>query len=142
MTKGIKKKGRATKIDEHVGTRVKDRRNILGMSQEGLAEKLGLTFQQVQKYENGANRIGASRLYSLSKILDVPVGFFFEGLENAQQNQYGFAENPQEGFSSEKIQSKETASLIRAYYSIPDPNVRKKVLDLAKSLSQAFESEE
>ena len=76
----VKTKGRATPIDHHVGRRVRERRTALGLSQDRLAESMGLTFQQLQKYERGLNRISASRLYELSKSLDVPVSFFFEGL--------------------------------------------------------------
>ncbi len=117
----------------------------MGMSQERLGDALGLTFQQVQKYERGVNRVGASRLFDLSRILDVPISFFYDNMPDsmvgpsgvAQQNRpaiQGFAEQ-QEGFGSDETFTKrETLELVRAYYRITDPNVRKRMLDLIKSM--------
>ncbi len=130
-------------IDAHVGSRVRLRRTLLGMSQEKLGEALGLTFQQIQKYERGVNRIGASRLFDLARVLDVPIGFFFDDMApelggNAatrpRSAAYGFAEG-QEGFEDDTLHRRETLELVRAYYRITDPSVRKRVFDLIKTLS-------
>lgn len=134
---------RPSPIDVHVGGRVRLRRTLLGMSQEKLGDALGLTFQQVQKYERGVNRIGASRLFDLSRVLDVPIGFFFDdmpdalggGMNSARRN-YGLAEQ-QEGFDDETLHRRETLELVRAYYRINDPSVRKRVFELIKSLTPA-----
>ncbi|MCK8784079.1 helix-turn-helix domain-containing protein [Roseomonas sp. NAR14] len=131
---------RASPIDVHVGTRVRLRRTLLGMSQERLGEALGLTFQQVQKYERGVNRIGASRLFDLARVLDVPIGFFFDDMPDAMGGQgggrraSGFAES-QDGFEDDTLHRRETLELVRAYYRINDPAVRKRVFDLIKSLA-------
>ena len=133
---------RPSPIDVHVGGRVRLRRTLLGMSQEKLGEALGLTFQQVQKYERGVNRIGASRLFDLARVLDVPIGFFFDdmpaslgGSSGALRGRIaGFAEN-QEGFEDDALNRRETLELVRAYYRITEPAVRKRVFDLIKSLA-------
>ena len=124
-------------VDAHVGSRVRLRRMLLGMSQERLGESMGLTFQQVQKYEKGVNRIGASRLFQISKILDVPVQFFFEeapysGGGNAVR---GMAEPDSEAFILEFLNSREGLELNRAFVKIGDPKVRKSVVDLVRALS-------
>jgi transcriptional regulator with XRE-family HTH domain len=120
-------------IDIHVGSRVRLRRLLLGMSQEKLGDELGVTFQQVQKYERGANRIGASRLYRVSKVLQVPVGFFFEGLEGAPVG--GFAEGDQTPLVDDFINSPEGVALAAAFARIREPSVRRKLLELARTLS-------
>jgi len=134
---------RPSPIDVHVGGRVRLRRTLLGMSQEKLGDALGLTFQQVQKYERGVNRIGASRLFDLSRVLDVPIGFFFDdmpdalgggGGSSAARRSFGLAEQ-QEGFDDETLHRRETLELVRAYYRINDPSVRKRVFELIKSLT-------
>ncbi|PHK95780.1 transcriptional regulator [Pseudoroseomonas rhizosphaerae] len=132
---------RPSPIDVHVGTRVRLRRTLLGMSQEKLGEALGLTFQQVQKYERGVNRIGASRLFDLARVLDVPIGFFFDDMPDAMGGSGalrarlgGFAEQ-QEGFEDDTLHKRETLELVRAYYRITEPAVRKRVFDLIKSLA-------
>jgi transcriptional regulator with XRE-family HTH domain len=115
---------------------VRLRRTLLGMSQEKLGDALGLTFQQVQKYERGANRIGSSRLFELSKILDVPVSFFFDGMEGAAASaMQGMAEKVAEPFENEQLARRETLELVRAYYRVADPAVRRKLFDLIKSLA-------
>ena len=124
-------------VDAHVGSRVRLRRMLLGMSQERLGESMGLTFQQVQKYEKGVNRIGASRLFQISKILDVPVQFFFEeapysGDGNAVR---GTAEAESEAFILEFLNSREGLDLNRAFVKIGDAKVRKSVVDLVRALS-------
>ena len=132
---------RPSPIDVHVGSRLRLRRTLLGMSQEKLGEALGLTFQQVQKYERGVNRIGASRLFDLARVLDVPIGFFFDDMPDAMGGQTalrsrlgGFAEQ-QEGFEDDTLNKRETLELVRAYYRITEPAVRKRVFDLIKSLA-------
>ena len=132
--------GRPNPVDIHVGSRVRLRRTLLGMSQEKLADALGLTFQQVQKYERGANRIGASRLHQLSRILDVPVAFFFEEMASAQRPrpQPGMNEE-QASFSRDPMTRRETLELVRAYYRIPDEKVRKRIFELVKAVAAASE---
>jgi transcriptional regulator with XRE-family HTH domain len=119
-------------VDAHVGSRVRLRRMLLGMSQERLGESMGLTFQQVQKYEKGVNRIGASRLFQISKILDVPVQFFFEEAPYAGDGSRapGLAES-----DSEFLNSREGLELNRAFVKIGDAKVRKSVVDLVRALS-------
>ncbi len=135
---------RPSPIDVHVGSRVRLRRTLLGMSQEKLGEALGLTFQQVQKYERGVNRIGASRLFDLARVLDVPISFFFDDLPPEMggmvagrgRQALGFAEH-QDGFDDDTLHRRETLELVRAYYRITDPSIRKRVFDLIKTLSPA-----
>ena len=125
-------------VDAHVGSRVRLRRMLLGMSQERLGESMGLTFQQVQKYEKGVNRIGASRLFQISKILDVPVQFFFEEAPHIGGDgtaARGMAEPDSEAFILEFLNSREGLELNRAFVKIPDPKVRKSVVDLVRALS-------
>ena len=122
-------------VDIHVGSRVRLRRTLLGMSQEKLGGALGLTFQQVQKYERGTNRIGSSRLYQLSRILDVPVSFFFDDMpDEAAAQGDGMAEGAQTRFDQQDLSKRETLELVRAYYRILEPNIRKRLFDLVKSL--------
>ncbi|HZP09011.1 helix-turn-helix transcriptional regulator [Methyloceanibacter sp.] len=126
-------------VDAHVGSRVRLRRMLLGMSQERLGESMGLTFQQVQKYEKGVNRIGASRLFQISKILDVPVQFFFEEAPHVGGDggtvARGMAEPDSEAFILEFLNSREGLELNRAFVKIADPKVRKSVVDLVRALS-------
>jgi transcriptional regulator with XRE-family HTH domain len=133
--------GEPNPIDRHVGGRVRQRRMLLGMSQEKLGEAIGLTFQQVQKYERGANRIGASRLYDLSQVLDVPVSFFFDDMdeETAGASPRSIAGLMEEGgeFDADPMTKRETLELVRAYYKIRDNTVRKKVFELAKAIAAA-----
>jgi transcriptional regulator with XRE-family HTH domain len=131
-------------IDVHVGKRLRLRRTLLGMSQERLGELLGLTFQQVQKYERGANRVGSSRLFELGRILNVPVAFFFddlpEGLAGSTAG-YAGAGLAEEGAAFKHqdeelpLERRETLELVRAYYRIADPAVRKRLFELAKALA-------
>jgi transcriptional regulator with XRE-family HTH domain len=129
-------------VDAHVGSRVRLRRMLLGMSQERLGESMGLTFQQVQKYEKGVNRIGASRLFQISKILDVPVQFFFEEAPYAGDGSRapGLAEPDSEAFILEFLNSREGLELNRAFVKIGDPKVRKSVVDLVRALSSSRET--
>ena len=131
---GRQKGDKPNPIDIHVGSRVRLRRNMLGLSQERLGEAIGLTFQQVQKYERGANRIGASRLHDLSRVLDVPVSFFFDDMDpvRAPAIPGGFAEPPAEAFDSDPLRKRETIELVTAYYRIDDPAVRRRALRAGK----------
>ncbi len=137
----LKTKGTPTDIDVHVGHRLRVRRSLLGLSQEKLAESIGVTFQQIQKYERGTNRVSAGRLYELSKTLSVPVTYFFEQigkpLIGSEGTAFlGMADNDQEGFESEDIMSsKETLELVRTYYSIDNPEMRKDILKFIKSMA-------
>ena len=124
-------------IDIHVGGRVRLRRTMLGMSQDKLAESLGLTFQQIQKYEKGVNRIGASRVFEISRILGVPIQFFYDDYDVDTGRSYGFAESgPDDGAAMmELLNSPEGVQLCKHFASITDPKIRKRVLELVKSLS-------
>jgi transcriptional regulator with XRE-family HTH domain len=123
-------------VDAHVGSRVRLRRMLLGMSQERLGESMGLTFQQVQKYEKGVNRIGASRLFQIARILDVPIQFFFEEAPQIDCSAaHGMAEPDSETFILEFLNSREGLELNRAFVKIADPKVRKSVVDLVRALS-------
>jgi len=142
-TEAPEKEHRPSPIDVHVGSRIRLRRTLMGMSQEKLGEALGLTFQQVQKYERGVNRVGASRLFDLARVLDVPVSFFFDDMPEPLATAYGvppvrkaagFAEQV-ESFGDDTLHRRETLELVRAYYRITDPAVRKRVFDLIKSLA-------
>jgi transcriptional regulator with XRE-family HTH domain len=132
---GRRKTGQPHPIDVHVGARVRLRRTMLRMSQEKLAAALGLTFQQVQKYERAANRISASRLYQLCRILGVGVGFFYDGLDPAHAGNPGFAETSAEPFESDPLRQRETIELVEAYYAIGDPAVRRRLFELARQLA-------
>ena len=122
-------------IDIHVGSRVRLRRTLLGMSQEKLGRDLGLTFQQIQKYERGANRIGSSRLYKLSRIMDVPVSFFFEEMpDETASRARALREKTGETFKTEQLSKRETLELVRAYYRIENPKVRKRIFELVKAV--------
>lgn len=128
-------------IDVHVGSRVRLRRMLVGMSQEKLGEQLGLTFQQVQKYEKGTNRIGASRLYQIARILSVPVQFFYDDMaEAAARPQAGFAEPDGAENVMDFVSSSEGLSLNRSYTRIKDAAVRRRVLDLIRTLAGEAES--
>ena len=137
-------------IDIHVGSRVRSRRTLLGMSQEKLGEAIGLTFQQVQKYERGANRVGASRLYDLSRVLDVPVSYFFDempsnalsGRPMSGRGRKGFGEAGTP-FEQEKdpLIKRETLELVRAYYKIREARVRKRIFEMVKAVGAASHAE-
>lgn len=125
-------------IDIHVGGRIRLRRMMSGLSQEKLGEQMGLTFQQIQKYEKGANRVGASRLFQLAKVLEVPISYFFDDLEteHVRELQVGFAESKSQDFVLEFLNSREGLELNRAFVKIQDPQVRRRVIDLIRSLSE------
>jgi transcriptional regulator with XRE-family HTH domain len=122
-------------IDIHVGTRVRLRRVLVGMSQERLGEQLGITFQQVQKYEKGTNRIGASRLFHIAKVLGVPVSYFYDEMPDSSVSGAAFAEPQSEQYVVDFISSSEGLQLNKAFLKIGDPRVRRKVVDLVKALA-------
>ena len=135
-------------VDVHVGARLRLRRTLLGMSQEKLGQAIGLTFQQVQKYERGTNRIGASRLHELARVLDVPVAFFFEDLslgdsaaahvvDGQSKGPRGLSEAAEAFYGNEPIMRRETLELVRAYLRIADPQLRRRVFELAKAIANA-----
>ncbi len=129
-------------IDVHVGSRVRLRRNLLGLTLQTLAKAVGVTYQQLQKYERGVNRIGAGRLFNLSHVLDVPVSFFFEDLSPAaagagrKRRAKGFSEAPAAALDFDVLSKQETIKLIRAYYRVTDPQLRKRVLDLLEAVGK------
>jgi len=138
--------GKPRPVDVHVGSRVRQRRTLLGMSQEKLGEAVGLTFQQIQKYERGTNRIGASRLYEFSQILDVPPAYFFDEMPEeavkgakGKKAKKGLSDTGQAAFSGEAADpliKRETLELVRAYYKISDPKVRKRLFELTKAVAR------
>lgn len=131
--------GNPNPVDIHVGARVRLRRTLLGMSQERLGEALGLTFQQVQKYERGANRIGASRLFDLARALQVPVGFFFDDLPDAVAD----GETPIAAVhGDDPMQRRETIELVRAFYRIANPTARRRLFELTRSIADAIDGDD
>jgi transcriptional regulator with XRE-family HTH domain len=135
------REGRSSPVDVHVGSRIRLRRTLLGMSQERLGEALGLTFQQVQKYERGANRVSASRLFDLSRVLDVPISFFYDDMPEeiggpglGGRAPGGFADAQDAFGQDEALHRRETLELVRAYYRIGDPALRRRVFDLIKTM--------
>jgi transcriptional regulator with XRE-family HTH domain len=123
-------------IDIHVGSRIRLRRTMLGMSQEKLGESLGITFQQIQKYEKGTNRVGASRLQNISNILNVPVSFFFEDAPgDTSSGASGMAEASSSNYVVDFLSSSEGLQLNRAFVKINDAKVRRKVVELVKALA-------
>ncbi|MFN8831923.1 MAG: helix-turn-helix domain-containing protein [Labrys sp. (in: a-proteobacteria)] len=125
-------------IDKHVGSRLRMRRVLIGMSQEKLGEALSLTFQQVQKYEKGTNRIGASRLQQISSILDVPVSFFFDGAPGADA-QEGMSEASSSAYVVDFLSTTEGLQLNKAFVQIKDPKIRRKIVELVSALSSEQE---
>ena len=123
--------------DKHVGSRVRMRRMMLGMSQEKLGDALGLTFQQIQKYEKGTNRIGASRLQQISHILQVPVAFFFEGAPTAQTagRHEGLAEAPSPAYVSDFLATADGLALTKAFMRIEDSKLRRRIVDLVEQIA-------
>lgn len=126
-------------VDIFVGKKIKQRRSMIGASQSAIAEELGVTFQQVQKYERGINRVSCSRLYDFAKVLRVPITFFFEGFHTTEGSEnYGFAEDAaNNNFQTEAVEdSKETKALLREFYKITDPEKRKHILEIIKAMAQ------
>jgi len=124
-------------IDKHVGSRVRMRRMMLGMSQEKLGDALGLTFQQVQKYEKGSNRIGASRLQQISLILQVPVSFFFEGAPSPPGTAEGFGEAASPAYVTDFLATTDGLALVKAFMRIPNAKLRRRVVDLVEEIAGA-----
>lgn len=147
VTKAVKNKvyGRGSgvphPVDVNVGKRIKMRRCMIGLSQEKLAEEIGLTFQQIQKYERAVNRVSASKLYDFSKALGVPVNYFYQGLDDTKDN-LGLSDNDQDGFegnenlSEDKLSSKETFDLLREYYSIDSLQKRRDLFNIIKTFAE------
>ncbi len=119
-------------VDVHVGKRVRHRRWLIGMTQQQLAEQVGIKFQQIQKYETGANRVSASRLWDIADALDVPVSFFFEGLKDADD--HPASAQPKGAIPADLMGDKEALDLVRSYYAIPE-NQRRRLFELARALS-------
>lgn len=122
-------------IDIHVGSRVRLRRMMLGMSQEKLGESLGITFQQIQKYEKGTNRIGASRLQHIATVLSVPVSFFFEDAPGTPAEAAGLAESRPAHYVVDFLSSSEGIQLNKAFVRIKDTKLRRRVIDLVKAMA-------
>src|SRR5687768_7800283 len=121
--------------DKHVGSRVRMRRMMLGMSQEKLGDALGLTFQQVQKYEKGTNRIGASRLQQIAHFLQVPVSFFFEGAPDLPAGPAGATEAPSPSYISDFLATSDGLALTKAFMRIKDPKLRRRIVDLVSQIA-------
>ncbi|HEV3499077.1 MAG TPA: helix-turn-helix transcriptional regulator [Bradyrhizobium sp.] len=121
-------------VDKYVGSRVRMRRIMLGMSQEKLGEALGLTFQQVQKYEKGTNRVGASRIQQISEILQVPVSFLFEGGPSGTASE-GFTEGTSPAYVSDFLATSEGLALTRAFTRIPDAKLRRSIVELVEQIA-------
>lgn len=130
-SENYKKKGKATSIDVEVGSQLKQRRLLLEMSQEDLAKKVDLTFQQIQKYESGANRISASRLYEFSIVLDYPIEFFFSSWNKEEKKKV------EKTSFEDPLRSKETLGIVTQYYSLETEELRSKFMALLKSVSKS-----
>lgn len=132
--------GTPNPVDCHVGARVKLRRTLVGLSQEKLGDAVGLTFQQIQKYERGANRMGASRLFEFSKLLDVPVSFFFDDMpEDLDTHEGRFAAGvlqSEQDHEADPLAKRETLELVRAYYKVTDLKVRKSIFAMVKAVAK------
>jgi transcriptional regulator with XRE-family HTH domain len=124
-------------VDRHVGSRVRMRRMMVGMSQEKLGEACGVTFQQVQKYEKGTNRMGASRLHQIARVLDVPIEFFYEGAASDQGSNGPIIVDGQSRSMIDFLTTSEGLGLVRAFTAIKDPKVRLRIVDLAKAAALA-----
>ena len=134
-------KGYPNPIDVHVGARIRLRRTLLGISQVTLAEALGLTFQQVQKYEKGVNRVSSSRLVDMAHVLDVSIPYFFDEMSAGVSGQTPSAlmrtkQRPENEQEADPLARRETLELVRAYYRITDPTVRKRLADLVKAVAK------
>ena len=154
--RGRTPQGAPNPVDVHVGNRIRLRRTLLKLSQDKLASLLGLTFQQVQKYERGVNRVGASRLWDISKVLEAPIGFFFEDMDkdvanqsprmfNAIDAENEFLEEEEETYSVDPMQRKETLELVKAYYKIQNRKAAKHLYDLIIAMKKSntkYESDE
>ena len=122
-------------IDKHVGSRVRMRRMMLSMSQEKLGDALGLTFQQVQKYEKGTNRIGASRLHQISLILQVPISFFYEDAPQVGAHPRGLSDAPSPAYVADFLATSDGLALTKAFMRIQDPKTRRRIVDLVRQIA-------
>ncbi len=133
-------------IDVHVGARLRQRRTLRGMNQTNLGNAIGVTFQQVQKYENGMNRISGSRLFDLSRVLDVPIQYFFDDMPIAvaasSPAQGGGRAKKPPSYEPDPMAKRETLELVRAYYKISNPQVRKRLFEVVKALEAASENQQ
>ncbi len=134
--------GTPNPVDVHVGKRLRLRRTLLGVSQAKLGNSVGLTFQQIQKYERGANRIGASRVYEFSSLLDVPVSFFYDEMPSELKSHEGrfsagLRDKEAGVFEKDELARRETLELVRAYYKISNPQVRKRLFEMIKALAKS-----
>ena len=132
---GSDRETRPSPIDVHVGSRIRLRRTLLCMSQERLGEALGLTFQQVQKYEKGTNRVGASRIQQIAEILQVPVSFLFEGGPTGTANAEGASDGPSPSYVSDFLATSEGLALTRAFTRISDAKLRRSIVDLVEQIA-------
>ncbi len=138
--------GTPSPVDVHVGARVRMRRTLFGMTQTKLGDAIGLTFQHVQKYERGTNRVSSSRLFDLSRVLDVPVEFFFEDMptevaaSSPAQGRRTAKEPP--SYERDPMAKRETLELVRTYYKISNPQVRKRLFEMVKAIGAAFENQD
>jgi transcriptional regulator with XRE-family HTH domain len=123
-------------VDKYVGSRVRMRRIMLGMSQEKLGEALGLTFQQIQKYEKGTNRVGASRLQQISEVLQVPVSFLFDGGPSGAAGSAASAESASPAYIADFLATSEGLALTRAFTRIPDSKLRRSIVDLVEQIAE------
>ncbi|WP_395711143.1 helix-turn-helix domain-containing protein [Reyranella sp.] len=142
--------GKQLPVDVHVGTRVRQRRALLGMSQTSLGNAVGLTFQQIQKYERGSNRIGASRLYEFARVLDVPVSYFFDEMPStvrsgrsttARGRKRGGEAGVPLDLEKDPLVKRETLELVRAYYKIREDEVRNRIFELVKAVGATGQAE-
>ncbi|GHT95376.1 transcriptional regulator [Alphaproteobacteria bacterium] len=129
---GDKVKNASKDLDAFIGSKIKFRRSMLGISQDKLGSHLGVTFQQIQKYEKGSNRVSASMLYSIADFLDVNVSYFTDDFENAAKELH---EDSSNAYNVDVSKKKESIDLLKYYYSITNPSVRRKILDLVKAFS-------
>lgn len=145
-----KTRGAPTDVDKHVGKRLKIRRNLMGMSQDDLAREIGVTFQQIQKYEHGTNRISAGKLFEFAEVMNVMVDFFFEGLPGydagmgsavSDNSQTKFEGTEKNTHLNHAFDNKETIDLVRAYYAIEDEKVRHRLLQFIKSVAESSKNE-
>ena len=123
-------------VDMHVGSRIRLRRHLLGLSQTKLGDAVGLTFQQIQKYENGANRVGASRLFQLATVLKVPVAFFFDAMPSGLVDEIPESLVTEDRLPSDLFAQRDTLELLRDYHRITNATVRKKFLDMVRAMAE------
>ena len=132
-------------VDIYVGRRLRLKRTILGLSQEAVGKQIGVTFQQIQKYERGINRMGASRLYDFAKALGVQVSYFFEGFSDYVSDEgagLAMGEPEAQRYEHEKLNNRETLEVMRAFYKIKNPAVRKRIMDLIKIMAADEDADE